>query len=80
MSLENDVGSNVMSVRDWFITMVVLALPLVNVVAYLYWAFADGINPNKRNFCRAGLLWMVVVVGLFGLIAVFGGFAMLLNQ
>ena len=58
--------------------MLVLALPLINVVMYLYWAFADDVNENKRNFCRASLLWFLVGVGLFLLATiVLGGFAAL---
>ena len=57
--------TQVLSVKDWFVTILVLALPLVNIVMYFYWAFADGVNENKRNFCRASLLWAAIGIGLF---------------
>ena len=65
-----------LSVNDWFITILILALPLVNIVMYLYWAFADGVNLNKRNFCRASLLWAVlgIAIGFFAVV-VLGGLA-----
>ncbi len=69
-----------MSVSEWFMTLLVLALPIIGVVMYLYWAFADGVNENKRNFCRAGLLWFAVMVGFFMVIMMFGGFAALLSS
>ena len=50
-----------MSVKDWFITILILAIPLVNIVMYLVWAFGSSGNLNRRNFCRATLLWVVIV-------------------
>ncbi len=65
-----------LSVGEWFVTLLILAIPLVGVVMYLYWAFADGVNENKRNFCRAGLLWFVVVCGVaFLSLMMIGGLA-----
>ncbi|MEE4175295.1 MAG: hypothetical protein V2I57_13665 [Xanthomonadales bacterium] len=52
------------SVGDWFVTIFVLGIPLVGLVFYLYWAFADGVNEAKQNFCRASLLWALIVIGL----------------
>lgn len=65
-----------LTVNEWFITILVLALPLVNLVMYFYWAFADGVNTNKRNFCRASLLWAVIgiVIGIVA-VAFLGGLA-----
>ncbi len=72
--------SRPMSVGAWFVTMLVLALPLINLVMYLYWAFADGVNLNKRNFCRASLLWFAISVGIFLVFALMlGGFAAILG-
>ena len=71
--------SRPLTVGAWFVTMLVLALPLINVVMYLYWAFADGVNLNKRNFCRASLLWFAIGVCIALVIAVLGGFAAFLS-
>lgn len=60
------------SVGDWFVTIFVLGIPLVGVVFYLYWAFADGVNEAKRNFCRASLLWALIVVGLVAMMMALG--------
>ena len=69
-----------LTVSEWLLTLVVLAIPMVNIVAFLYWSFGNGVNVNKRNFCRAGLVWMAIIMGLFFVMAVFGGFAAMLNQ
>ena len=60
----NSENSRPLTVGEWFVTILVLALPLINLVMYLYWAFAEGVNENKRNFCRASLLWFVIGFGL----------------
>lgn len=56
-----------MSVGDWMVTILILAIPLVNLVMYLVWAFSSTGNVNRRNFCRASLIWfcIVFVVALF---------------
>lgn len=68
------------SVGDWFITIFILGIPLVGLVFYLYWAFADGVNEAKRNFCRAGLLWALIAFGLFFILFLLGGTAALLGE
>ena len=62
-----------MTVGDWMITMLILAIPVVNIIMYLVWAFGTG-NMNRKTYCQAGLLWMVIIVGIM---AVFGGISLL---
>ena len=42
----------------WFFAILLMAIPLVNLIFLLVWAFGDGINPNKVTWARAALLWM----------------------
>ena len=53
-----------MTVGDWMITIFVLALPLINVIMYIVWALDGTGNANRRNFCRASLLWFVIMLGI----------------
>jgi len=55
-----------MSVGDWFITILILGIPLVNLIMYLVWAFSSDTNLNKNNFCKATLIWMAIgiIVGI----------------
>lgn len=64
----------VISLGEWIITFIVLAIPIVNIVMLFVWAFSSGTNPNKQNFCRAALLLYAVMFLLFFL---FGGMALL---
>ncbi len=69
-----------MSVQDWFLTMLILAIPFVNLVMLLVWAFGSTGNVNRRNFCRASLLWFVISIAIMFLFlilaAIVGGFRM----
>ena len=69
-----------LTVQEWFITILVLALPLVNIIMYFYWAFAEGVNTNKRNFCRASLIWGVIGILIGALAAIFLGSLAALSQ
>ncbi len=48
---------------EWFLTLLILALPVIGLVMYFVWGFGAG-NIGRRNFCRATLLWIAVVFGL----------------
>ena len=52
-----------MTMGEWLITLIVLAIPCVNVIMYFVWAFGNG-NENRKNFCRAGLIVMAIGIVL----------------
>lgn len=56
----------VMSVGYWILVMLVLAIPIVNIIMYLVWAFSSNANRNLSNFCKATLL-----IGLIGFFIAF---------
>ena len=58
---------------EWFLTLFILALPFIGIVMYFVWGFGAG-NVNRRNFCRAVLLWFAVAFGL----AILAGVAFLI--
>ena len=62
----------VISLGEWIITFIVLAIPLVNIIMLFVWAFSGGTNPSKQNFCKATLIVYLVCIVLF---FVFGGMA-----
>lgn len=56
---QHDPNKDVMGIGEWLITLIVLAIPCVNIIMYFVWAFGNG-NENRKNFCRAGLIMMAV--------------------
>jgi len=65
----------VMSVLEWFGTLIVLIVPILGIVLYFIWAFGSGGNSNRRNYCRAALIMMAIslVLGILFSVAL-GGF------
>ncbi len=53
-----------LSVKDWFLTLLITYIPLVGLVMLLVWAFDSNTNLNKKNWAKASLLWMVVGIAL----------------
>ncbi|MCX6972559.1 MAG: hypothetical protein NTV93_20740 [Verrucomicrobia bacterium] len=49
---------------NWMLTMIVLAIPLVNLIMLFYWAFSSGTNPSKRTYCQATLMFGLLALGI----------------
>lgn len=64
------MNNNQMSVGQWLLTLILLAIPLVNIILLFVWAFG-GDNP-KKNFSRATLLLWVILMGLGMILGVMG--------
>jgi len=54
-----------MTVGEWMLTLLVLAIPVVNLVMYLVWALSGTGNVNRRNFCRASIYWFLIILGIW---------------
>ena len=54
-----------MTVGGWMLTLLVLAIPIVNLVMYLVWALSGSGNVNRRNFCRASIYWFLIILGIY---------------
>jgi len=60
-----------LSVGEWILTIIVLAIPLANIVLYIYWAFISKGNQSRINFCRATIILAV----FFFLVSALAGFS-----
>ena len=58
--MDNQSQAQVMSVKDWIITMLISFIPLVGFVMLFVWAFSSGENPNKSNWAKAALIWVAI--------------------
>lgn len=66
----------VMTIGDWFVTMLVTAIPLVGLIMLFVWAFSSDTNANKANWAKAALIWAAIGIGLYILIIAIFGLAM----
>ncbi|TAN07924.1 MAG: hypothetical protein EPN36_00800 [Rhodanobacteraceae bacterium] len=71
--------SSPISLGDWIITLIILAIPIVGLVMLFVWGFSSGTHPSKQNYCRAALILALATFVLFFLFAITGGFAALLS-
>ena len=60
-----------MTIGDWIVTSIVLALPLVTLIMAFVWGFGSNTNPNKANYCKAWLIVIAIFVALYILLFVF---------
>ena len=64
-----------MDLKDWVLTLIVLMVPCVGIVMYFVWAFGNKGNINRRNFCRAQLIIIAVLLVIYLIFfALFGAF------
>lgn len=56
----NLVSSDVMSYGQYMVMLLLVSIPIVNIVLLIKWGFLDKANPNKRNFSKAMLTFMVI--------------------
>ncbi len=71
--MSNPRSSETISVGDWIVTFIILAIPLVNIGAMLYWAFSGSANPSKRTYAQASLILFAVAVVFYLLVVVVFG-------
>ena len=53
-----------MSVKDWLLTLLIMAIPFVGIIMLFVYAFGSNENVNKQNWAKAQLIMIAIVVGL----------------
>ncbi len=50
------------SLGEWLLSYLMLAIPCVNIVMLCIWAFSSNTNPSKQNWARA--MFVVMIIGV----------------
>ena len=50
------------SLGEWMVTILLCAIPLVNIVMLFVWGFSAGTQPSKANWAKASLIWLAIVI------------------
>ncbi|MGY6587025.1 MAG: hypothetical protein ACXIUB_01930 [Wenzhouxiangella sp.] len=58
---------------NWMLTILIMAIPLVNLIMLLVWAFSGSTPVSKANWAKATLLWMLIMIVVGVLFGVLGG-------
>ncbi len=62
-----------MSMGDWILTLLAAMVPCFGIIIYFIWAFSKTTNINRRNFCRAQLIIMGIVLAVYLIFVVLFG-------
>ena len=81
--MENDYNSfeprrdEIVSIKEWLITILIMSIPIVNIVMIFVWAFGSGTKTSKANYFKATLIMFVIgaFIGIL-LYAILGSIAM----
>lgn len=65
-----------MTIKDWIITLLLLAIPFANLVLALIWAFGSPSEPrfqSRKTFCQGYLILVLIVIAILIIISVVAG-------
>jgi hypothetical protein len=52
------------TVGNWILTLIILAIPFLNVVMIIYWATSLHTHPSKRTYCQACILLLLIGIAI----------------
>lgn len=61
------------SVGDWMITLLIAAIPLVNIIMLFVWAFGSGYHTSKANWAKATLIWALISIVIIVILTILFG-------
>jgi hypothetical protein len=59
-------SSNLPSVGNWVVTLVIISIPVVNLAALLWWSFGSQTPTHKVNFAKAALIMLAIHILIYG--------------
>ncbi|MFW6020072.1 MAG: hypothetical protein ACOCPM_05775 [Bacteroidales bacterium] len=65
------------SVGEWIVTLIIAAVPLVNIIMLFVWGFGDNTKKSKANWAKAMLIFIAIGIVLWLIIALVVGSAFL---
>ena len=67
--LQSSNTAEVVSMKEWIITFLILMIPFANIVMPFVWAFGGNTNPSKANYFKAMLIMAVIWIAIWFLFA-----------
>jgi hypothetical protein len=49
------------SIGEWILTFILLAIPLVNLIMLIVWAVSSSTHPSKKTFAQAYFVLIAIV-------------------
>ena len=63
--------ADVLTMWEYLLILILMAIPVVNVIACIFWIVGKNGNPNRKNFAKAWML-LAVVGTILGGVLTFG--------
>lgn len=57
-------GDSTVSVGEWFVSFLIMFVPIVNIVMIFVWAFGANTKPSKANFFKFSLILTLIGIVL----------------
>ena len=51
-----------MTLGNWIVTMLLMLIPIVNIVLIFIWAFGSNVNPSKKSYFQAALIFLAISI------------------
>lgn len=64
MQFQQNLNEQTMTLGDWLVTLLLTAIPFVNIILLIVWAFSSNTNLNKKNYSKAMLIFMSIGIVL----------------
>lgn len=58
----NDLNERPMSVKDWLVTFIVTAIPMVGFIMLFVWGFGGNAPTSKANWAKAALIFYAISI------------------
>lgn len=52
----------VIKIEEWIFLILLAMIPIINLVIFIYLSMSKKVNANKRNFARAILTYLIILV------------------
>jgi hypothetical protein len=49
-----------LTLGDWLVTLLLLAIPFVNIIMLFVWALSGGTHPSKKTYAQATLIFALI--------------------
>ena len=72
--MENNNQQSALSVGGWIGTLIVMAIPLVNIIMMFVWGLGTG-DIGRKRFCIATLILSAIGLAIFLIVGLLTGFA-----
>ncbi len=59
------MSDSTMSVKDWLITLIITAIPIVGLIMLFVWGFGSSAPATKANWAKAVLIFYLIMIVLY---------------